>query len=99
MVKPKEALVTFIVSPTFMLRIWHKCSWLKERFGSPNLWSGGSWKSLVWLAYEFINKISLSFCISCVNVLVHLWSYGCYILVFSVSYMLVISMVYDTLWL
>ena len=32
--KPEEALVGFVVSPTFMLGIWHEGDWLKERFGS-----------------------------------------------------------------
>jgi len=33
-VKPEEALVGFIVSPTSILGIWHGGNWLKEIFGS-----------------------------------------------------------------
>jgi len=34
MVKPQEALIGFVMNPTFMLGIWHEGDWLKERFGS-----------------------------------------------------------------
>jgi len=31
---PEEALAVFVVSPTFMLGIWHGANWMKEIFGS-----------------------------------------------------------------
>ena len=34
MVKLDEALVGFVMSPTFMPGIWHGGDWLKEIFGS-----------------------------------------------------------------
>ena len=33
MIKPEEALVSFVVSPTFMHGIWQGGDWLKEIFG------------------------------------------------------------------
>ena len=33
-VKLEEALVGFVVSPKFMLGIWNKGDWLRERFSS-----------------------------------------------------------------
>ncbi len=33
-VKAEESLVGFVVSPIFMLEIWHGVDWLKEIFGS-----------------------------------------------------------------
>jgi len=29
---------------------------LKRDLGQPNLWSGGTWKSLTWLAFSYVNK-------------------------------------------
>ena len=34
MINLKEALVGFVMNPTFMLGIWHGDDWIKERFGS-----------------------------------------------------------------
>jgi len=33
-INPKESLVDFVGSPTFMVGIWHEGDWLKERLGS-----------------------------------------------------------------
>ncbi len=33
-VNTEESLIGFVMSPTFMLGIWHGGDWLKERFGS-----------------------------------------------------------------
>jgi len=30
---PQEALVGFVLSPAFMLGIWQRADWMKERFG------------------------------------------------------------------
>ena len=57
-VKPKETQFGLVLSPIFMLGIWHKVDWLKENFGLDNLWLGGSWKSHTYLALAFINKSS-----------------------------------------
>lgn len=55
-INSKEALVDFVVSPTFMLGIWHGGDWLKEDLVPPNLWSGVTWKSLTCLAFAYVNK-------------------------------------------
>jgi len=39
-----EAWICFVVNLTFMLGIWNGGDWMKEIFGSSNLWLGGSWK-------------------------------------------------------
>jgi len=43
--KPEETWFALVLSPTFMLGIWNNDDWMKERFGSTNIWSSGSWKS------------------------------------------------------
>ena len=43
-----------------MLGIWHEGDWLKERFGSANIWLGVSWKSQTRFDFVFINKSSFT---------------------------------------
>ena len=95
----KEALIGIVVSPTFMIGIWHECDWLKKDLVQPNLRSGGSGKSLTWLDYAYINNNSFSFGISCVNVIFNMWFLWLFYTCYFVGYMLVISMVHDKIWL
>lgn len=44
-VKLEEIWFGLVLSPTFMLGLWHEADWIKEIFGSANLRLGGSWKS------------------------------------------------------
>jgi len=78
-----------------MLGIWHNGDWLKEIFGSTQYMVRWSVEVPDLFGLCIINENSFSSDISCVNVIIHMWSYGCYILVIFVGYMLVISMVYD----
>lgn len=55
-VKLDETWFDLVLSSTFMLRIWHGGDSMKERFGSTNIWSSGSWKSQTWLDFAFINN-------------------------------------------
>ena len=59
-VKSEEIWFGLVMSPTFMLGIWHGGDWLKETFGSANIWSSNSWKPHTWFSFSFINKSSFS---------------------------------------
>jgi len=56
-INPEEALVGFVMSPTFMLRIWHGGDWLKKIFGSSQSMVG--WYVAVpnLVGFAYVNKI------------------------------------------
>lgn len=57
MVKHEEALVGFVVSPTFMLGIWYEGDWLKERFALAQSMVRWYVEVLTWLDFAYVNKI------------------------------------------
>jgi len=60
--------------------------WNKD-FGSTNLWSGGTWKSLTWLLIPYVNMRYFPIVIYDHLYWLSCWSYGWFVMVFFSGYM------------
>jgi hypothetical protein len=58
LVNLKEAFIHSIMSPTFMLGMWHGVDWMKERFGSAQSMVGWFMEVLDLVGFAFVNNIS-----------------------------------------